>query len=221
VWPRTAVIAERFWSPQSDRNVEDMYTRLGWIAHELRAQGIENGGVIQAMAERMLETTNTDPLMVLAAMVQPPLDYNRESVPGQAYNEIRPLNHMVDAVPAESENARHFANLAHAVASGTATSAQHVEIRAWLTLWARNDALLAPMLSRTALTIELEEVSRNLSRTATLGLAALDRIEGQTAIASTTSAEQKKELQMLEKLTPAALRNMAVGPVEELVAAAP
>ena len=221
VWPRSAAIAERFWSPQSDRDVTDMYARLGWIAHELRMQGIENGEVMQGMAERMAGTTDTYHLMVLAAMVQPPLDYNRESVPGQAYDEIRPLTHMVDAVPAESETARHFAELTHAVAIGTATPAQHVEVRAWLTLWAGNDKALAPMLNRNALTIELEEVSRNLSMTATIGVVALDRIEGHSGMNRETNAQQQEELQELEKLPPSALRNMAVGPVEELVAVKP
>ena len=137
-------------------------------------QGVGNGSVMQGMVERMAGTTATDRLMILAAMVQPPLEYNRESVPGQAYDEIRPLIHLVNAVPAESETARHFAELAHAIASGTATPAQHTETRAWLTRWAENDAALAPMLSENALLMELAEVSRNLSRTAIIGLEAPD-----------------------------------------------
>ena len=222
VWPRTAAIAERLWSPQTDRDVADMYARLGWVSHELRMQGIENGGVLPGMVERMAGTTGTDRLMVLAAMVQPPLDYNRELVPGQAYDQVTPLTHMLDAVPAESETARHFAELTHAVASGNATPAQHAEVRAWLTLWAENDAALAPLLGQNALTMELEEVSRNLSATAGIGLAALGRIEGQGKKTGETDAKgEKEQLQRLEKLTPAALRNMAVGPVEELVAAKP
>ena len=146
VWPRSAAIAERLWSPQEDRDVLGMYARLGWISHEMQMLGIENGVVNKGMLERMAGTTATDRLLVLAAMVQPPLDYLRESVTGQAYDEIRPLNHMVDAVPAESTTARHFAELAHAVAIGSATAAQRAETRAWLVLWSGNDAALAPML---------------------------------------------------------------------------
>ncbi len=221
VWPRSAVIAERFWSPQADRDVASMTARQGWISHELRMQGVENGGVIEGMVQRMAGTTATDRLKVLAAMVQPPLDYSRESVPGQAYDEIRPLIHMTDAVPAESETARHFAELAHAVAAGTATPAQHAEARAWLTLWVGNDTLLAPTLAANALTMELIQVSHNLSRTAAIGLEALDRIEGRGGKGRETTAQQQTELKELEKLTPAALRNMAAKPVEELVAARP
>ncbi len=221
VWPRSAAIAERFWSPQADRDVASMYARLGWVAHELSMQGIGNGGVLRGMVERIAGTTEIDRWLVLAAMVQPPLDYNREMVPGQAYDQIRPLTHLVDAVPAESETARLFAGLAHAVAAGTATPAQHAEARAWLTLWMENDSALAPMLGGNAQTTELAAVSHNLGRTAAIGLEALDRIEGRAAKGKTLSAQQQSELKELEKLTPAALRNMAAGPVEELVAAAP
>ena len=221
VWPRSAAIAERFWSPQSVRDVPDMYARLGWIAHDLRMQGVGNGEVIEGMLERMAGTTGTEPLRVLASMVQPPLDYDRESLPGQAYDQIRPLINMADAVPAESETARHFAELTHAVANGRATQAQRYEVRAWLTLWAGNDAALQPLLSRTDSTLELKDVSRNLSRTATIGLAALDRFEAHGNTTGDTPVQLQAELQQLEKLTPAALRNMAVGPVEELVAMKP
>ncbi len=221
VWPRSAAIAERFWSPQADRDVVSMTARLGWISHELRMQGVENGGVIEGMVQRIAGTTATDRLMVLAAMVQPPLDYSRESVPGQAYDEIRPLIHMTDAVPAESETARLFAELAHAVAAGSATRTQHAEARAWLTLWVGNDTGLAPTLEANALTMELIQVSHNLSRTAAIGLEALDRIEGRGGKGRETTAQQQTELKELEKLTPAALRNMAAKPVEELVAVRP
>ena len=222
VWPRSAAIAERFWSPQTDRDVPNMYARLDWISHQLSLQGIENGSILQGMLERMAGTTTIDRLRVLAAMVQPPLSYSRESVPGQAYDEIRPLIHMVDAVPAESATARHFAEIAHAVAIGTATPAQHAEARAWLTLWAGNDIVLAPTLQENALTAELAQTSHNLARTAAIGLAGLDRIEGRRAIAgSETKTQQQAELKDLQKLTPAALRNMAGAPVEELVAAKP
>ena len=221
VWPRSAAIAERLWSPQMDRNVSEMYARLGWISHELRIQGVDNGGVKQDMLERLAGTTGTDHLMVLAAMVQPPLDYTRESVPGQAYDEIKPLTHMVDLIPAESSTARHFAELVHAVAAGAGTPAQHVELRAWLTLWLANDKEVAPTLEGSALIMELAEASSQLSRTAAIGLEALDRIEGHGVTTSEAVAQRQAELNDLARLTSAALRNMAVDPVKELVAARP
>lgn len=218
IWPRSAAIAERFWSPQGTRDVGSMYARLGWVSHQLRMQGVKNGVVDTDMLERIAASTETDRLMVLASVVQPPIDYNREAV--ETYDETNPLNHLVDAVPAESEAGRHFAELAHAIAAGTATPAQHTEARSWLTLWAANDAALAPTLNSTALAAELLPLSHNLARTATIGLAALDRIEGHGSSDAGVVAQQQAELKTMEPLV-AVLRNMAVAPVEELVAANP
>ena len=222
IWPRSAAIAERFWSPQSTRDLADMYARLGWISHEFRMQGIGSGSVMEGMLERIVGSTATEPLRILAAVVQPPLDYTRESVSGQAYDQIRPLVHLTDAVPAESETALHFAALAHAVTTGVATPAQHAETRAWLTLWAGNDARLAPTLpTGGALALELAEASHNLSRTAALGLAALNCLEGHSRLASGILAQQQAELKQLDTLTPAALRNMIIAPLSELIEAKP
>ncbi len=221
VWPRSAAIAERFWSPQSVRDVPAMYARLPWVSHQLRLAGVPNGGVQRDMLERIAGSSAIDRLLILATAVQPPLDYTRESVPGQAYDQIRPLIHMTDAIPAESDTARLVADLAHAVATGAATPAQHAELRSRLALWAGNDAALAPSLEGNPLLTELAPVSGNVSRTAAIGLAALDRLEGHGKGKSGNPAHLQAELKTLDAFTPAALRNMAVGPVAELVAATP
>lgn len=215
IWPRSAAIAERFWSPKGTRDVGSMYARLPWVAHELRMMGVENGGVDRDMLQRMAGTTAVERLAVLAEVVQPPLDYNRETV--ETYDETNPLNHLVDAVPAESETARHFAELAHKVATGAATPDEHAEVRAWLTLWAGNDAVLGPMLHGKALTAELVPLSRDVSRAATIGLMALDQIEGHgnAAALAATQGELTKMGGMV-----AVLRNMLATPVDELAGAA-
>ena len=41
IWPRTAAVAERFWSPASVRDVPDMYRRLGEMSLELDRLGVQ------------------------------------------------------------------------------------------------------------------------------------------------------------------------------------
>ncbi len=40
IWPRAAVVAERFWSPESVRDVDDMCRRLDAVSAELDGLGL-------------------------------------------------------------------------------------------------------------------------------------------------------------------------------------
>lgn len=205
VWPRTAAIAERLWSPRDVSDVSAMYARLALVSHELDQIGLQNGGVRTDMLTRMSGQAQPKALEVLASAVQPPRDYTRESL--RVYTQFSPLNHMADAVPAESNTAREFTEMAARIHAGTATAAERAQVRRWLQLWAANDAILAPQLGASDLTMELHTISRDVSRAAAIGLAALDR---QTAPDTQPVQAQMAELKAMEKLDAASLRNMVV-----------
>jgi hexosaminidase len=193
IWPRTAAIAERFWSPQEVRDVDSMYRRLAIVSQKLDYYGLEHNSSTLAMLQRMSGDAHPESLDVLAGAVQPPLGYARESL--GHFDTSSPLNRLVDAVSPESETAREFNQLATLIAAGTASPQQWQEAQNWLVLWRDNDAKLAPTLAGSQLTGELAPLSKSLSQVASIGLQALDDLKNHRAV----SADQKEmNLQLLK-----------------------
>lgn len=215
IWPRTAAIAERFWSPASVRDVASMYARLEPVSEKLEAYGLTH----RTFTRPMLERIGSDPeaLATLATAVQPPLGYQRESL--AEYSTASALNHLVDAVPPESECARLFAVAVDRILAGTASPADWTNTRVQLVRW-RDAALRLSKgaLNSSSVTVELVPVVRNLDIVASLGLQALDDIRNHHAPDAKMAAAATATLKAAE--TPqAVLRLMPVDPVEKLLAA--
>jgi hexosaminidase len=192
IWPRTAAIAERLWSPQNTRDVDSMYRRLAIVAQRLEYYGLKHQSSTRLMLQRMSGDSDPRSLQVLAAAVQPPEGYERGQL--REYHTYTPLNRLVDAIPPESNAAREFGDLAKLIAQGKATPQQGQEARDWLVLWRDNDAKLQPLLERSELIAELIPVSHTLSEVAAIGLQALDDLEKHRL---TGAAEMQKHLQRL------------------------
>jgi hexosaminidase len=216
IWPRTAAIAERFWSPQQVRDVASMYERLAIVSRQLENYGVNADYYTDRMLQRMTGESDPAALKVLASVVQPPQGYERESL--RSYNSFTPLNRLVDAVPPESETARKFNDLAKVIASGKATPEQWQQARQWLTLWRDNDAKLQPLLGNSDLTADLVPVSRTLAQVATLGLQALDDLENNRTVSADTR-QQNLSLLKTAKKPQAVVVDMVVPSVELLVQA--
>lgn len=172
IWPRTAAIAERLWSPQQVQDIDSMYQRLAIVSEKLGYYGPRHRLITDEMLQRMSGEPDPVPLRVLASVVQPPKLYERQKL--RAFTDFTPLNRLDDAVPPESATAREFEALAKQIASGKAMPEDWRQAREWLVLWRDNDAKLQPLLSRSFLTQDLAPVSRNLSQVAEIGLRTLD-----------------------------------------------
>lgn len=216
VWPRTAAIAERLWSPQDVRDVDFMYRRLAIVSQKLQYYGLEHRSSTEIMLERMSGDSDPEPLKVLAAVVQPPEGYARGEL--RDYNSASPLNRLVDAVPPESETAREFNNVAQLIVAGKASPRQWEEARNWLVLWRDNDAKLQPSLGRSEITAELIPVSRTLSRVAAIGLEALDDLQNHH-VASADALQKNLDYLNVAARPEAVLVDMMVPPVQLLVQA--
>jgi hexosaminidase len=166
------------------------------------------------MLQRMSGENDPKYLAVLASAVQPPRGYDRESL--KEYDWHSPLNHLVDAVPPESERARRFSNLVKAIAAGSASQEQWQTARQWLTVWRDNDAKLQPTLKNSDITAELAPLSQTLSQVSTIGLRALDDLQNHHDADAAVTRNDLQTLKAAEK-PQAVLRDMIVAPVEVLV----
>jgi hexosaminidase len=214
VWPRTAAIAERFWSAENVRDVEWMYARLPWVLDKLTAYGVDPRSTTENMLVRLSGDPDPKALRVLASVVEPPRGYARGGL--REHTQQTPLNHLVDAVDPESATAREFRGIAEDIAAGKATPEEVAKARMWLTLWRDNNARLEPKLGYSEMTEELKPVSATLKQVAEIGLAALDALEQHKALGADAQSTDLATLTAAEK--PQALVILAVvKPVETLV----
>ena len=161
IWPRTAAIAERFWSPATVKDVPDMYRRLETMDAELDMAGLQHNQAYRILLERLAGSSDIEALKTLADVVDPGSLGLRHHVHPD-YDQTTPLNRFVDAARPDSAVARHFAEL---------VNRRDPEARQWLETWAANDRKLQPLIGHRAILKEAGPVSALLSKIAAQALA--------------------------------------------------
>jgi hexosaminidase len=219
IWPRTAAIAERFWSAQSVTDVDSMYTRLEATSRWLDWLGLTHNSSYAPMLRRIAGSDDVSSLRALADVVEPVKDYAREETAPVEPTSLLPLNRVVDAVRPESSAARHFAAMVDTLLAGQADSATREEIRVQLLLWQYNQAALQPVAAQSFLVREVIPLSQNLSQVALIGLQAMDDLDRGESPGDTGKAEQLAVLQQAQQQK-AQLLLMIVPSVQKLVEAA-
>ncbi|HLJ48622.1 MAG TPA: family 20 glycosylhydrolase [Bryobacteraceae bacterium] len=209
IWPRTAAVAERLWSPATVTDITDMYRRLDLIDRRLRWAGIEERSQYQTMLERLAGTGPVWPLQVLADIVRPVSLDGRSHV--HKYTQQTPLNRLVDTALPESRAAR---ELADAIGRSSWPA-----VREYLVMWRDNDARLKPLLQRSSLLGELVPVSAAAARLAGIGLDALAYVEKHEKPPAGWTEQQRTFISGLtsNRRPPAEVVIMIADPVQKLV----
>ena len=211
IWPSTAAIAERFWSPQDVKDVDSMYRRLEVVSRELDGVGLTHHSSYPLMLARLAGVRSPEALATLADVVEPVKHYARENA--REYTSLTPLNRLVDTVPPESEKARIFAGRVDRL------SANKDAVRKQLITWRDSRAELLPLLQQSALLQEDIPLAEDLSAVAQAGLEALDYLDSCHPAPQAWVQEQIVLLDLAAK-PHAEMLLMIVEPVRKLVEAA-
>src|SRR6266478_2409679 len=190
IWPRTAAIAERLWSPQEVRDVDSMYQRMEKVSRKLDWLGLTHNSGYAPMLRRIAGSDDISALRVLADVVEPVKDYNRSELAAAEPTSADPLNRLVDAARPESLKARHFAAQVDQLLAGKADAETKAQIRSQLMLWRDSQAKLQPLAEQSYLLKEVVPISQDLSSLGNAGLRAMDYLESGQHAPSDWATEQ-------------------------------
>ena len=172
IWPRTAAIAERLWSPRTVTDVDDMYRRLAVISRQLEELGLTHERNYPVLLRRLANSENIGPLRTLASVVEPVKEYRRYQMRPQTM--LSPLTGLVDAARPDSNAARQFAAMVDGLLSdGPRFRLYRFEIRDSLDDWRDAGVALDPMIDRAPALQEARPLAKNLAEVAAAGLEAL------------------------------------------------
>jgi hexosaminidase len=197
IWPRMAVIAERFWSPQETVDVASMYDRMAVVSRTLEWTGVRHRANYGPMLDRLTGGRPAEPLRVLAAASEAQ-GLGPRARAGK-YTSLVPLNRFVDAARPESETVRALELAAARFVKNPVAGEDAAFLREQFTQWAANDARFQPLAENNAFLAELKPLSNDLSLLGRAGLRLLAAIEGKQKLPADFLDRHKKEMTRLAR----------------------
>jgi hexosaminidase len=216
IWPRTAAIAERLWSPREVTDLDDMYRRLAIISIQLEELGLTHQTNQEMLLRRLAGTNEVGPLATLVSVLEPVKEYHRGQQ--RPSTMLSPLTGLVDAARPDSEAARRFSIMVDALLSD-APRFRVAAVRQVLDEWRDAGPELNAIIERAPALREAQPLADDLSDIATIGLEAAGYLAD--GVAPTAQWREAKLARLEQAAKPkAALEFANIRSVKMLVIAA-
>lgn len=165
IWPRTAAIAERFWSEKEVRDVEDMKKRLKQVSFNLEELGLTHIKNRDVILRNMTDHQDISALVTLSKICEPLKIYSRNKG-GTEYKTYSPFTLFADACVVDAEDASPFNRAAHHFVNDSDNPTAE-EVLSYLHLWMGNHDKFK-VLNKNPKLNPLVPLSESLSSTAHL-----------------------------------------------------
>lgn len=217
IWPRTIAIAERFWSPQSVRDIDDMYRRMDVVSHQMEELELTHIKNYDMMLRRLTNNQDITNLKIFADIVEPVKIYDRH-FQGKKYTSYSPYTRLVDAARPESMIARRFNKLVAQYLDNHDEQAC-VDLVGMLKIWQANHAALMPVINHSPILQEIAGLSETSAHLAQSGLEAVSYLQNKTKPDASWSA-RADEITKAAKQPAGQVELMITPAVEKLIQAA-
>ena len=179
IWPRTAAIAERFWSDSEVKDLDDMHRRLGGVSQMLEGVGLRHIQVKNYLLRNISNYQDTQALEDLTSISEPLKIYTR-NVEGTQYQVYSPFTLFVDACTANASDVRPFRKEVEAYILKESENGI-TGLSGFLSKWASIYERLEMIENEAPLTERILPYAKRIRDISTLMLSAIE--EGQLSVA--------------------------------------
>ena len=221
IWPRLAAVAEKLWSPASVNDVADMYRRLAVTSLRIEELGLSHKLHTERMVRRAVGNGVDYQTLVTLLEVSQPVTFGQRHRLQVGMTQQTPLTRLIDAArPDPPSRWGTLALVGRFLADSGRTAAIGDTLRAMFTAWRALPAAVHAVAVRAPLARDGVPAADALGRVAQVGLAALNRMHGDTA--ATPAWRDSARVALDSAAVPQGLLRLAVlDAVRRLVEAAP